>query len=112
MSITLTTQEAKVLALVQQGASNKQIAKYLNLAESTVKLHMGKLLKKHCAHNRFQLAAFTRNNPNSAILTSVLPPVEESPVGWVKRVGNNVKGVVFTPRPPDDTWQAIYVKKD
>jgi DNA-binding CsgD family transcriptional regulator len=109
MSVELTPQQARVLAIVQQGASNKQIAKHLNVTEATVKLHIGKLLKKYCAHNRFQLALFTRTNPNSPL---ALPLLQAKPVGWVKRTKNDVRGVVFTSRPPDETWEAIYVKKD
>jgi DNA-binding NarL/FixJ family response regulator len=58
----LTIRQAQVLQLVQErGASNKSIAKILNLSESTVKLHMGAILKKYGLRNRTQLALFSRN---------------------------------------------------
>ena len=59
--ITLTVRQAQVLQLIQErGASNKIIAKMLNLSESTVKLHVGAILKKYGAKNRTQLAVFSR----------------------------------------------------
>jgi DNA-binding NarL/FixJ family response regulator len=58
----LTVRQAQVLQLVQErGASNKAIAKLLNLSESTVKLHMGAILKKYGVQNRTQLALFSKN---------------------------------------------------
>ena len=58
----LTIRQAQVLQLVQErGASNKTIAKILNLSESTVKLHMGAILKKYGLRNRTQLALFSKN---------------------------------------------------
>lgn len=61
-SITLTVRQAQVLQIVQErGASNKTIAKMLGLSESTVKLHMGAILKKYGVKNRTQLALFSKN---------------------------------------------------
>jgi two-component system nitrate/nitrite response regulator NarL len=59
--ISLTVRQAQVLQLVQtRGASNKAIAKMLGLTESTVKLHMGAILKKFGVRNRTQLAVFSQ----------------------------------------------------
>jgi len=59
--ITLTVRQAQVLQIVQErGASNKIIARMLGLSESTVKLHMGAILKKYGVKNRTQLALFSR----------------------------------------------------
>jgi DNA-binding CsgD family transcriptional regulator len=59
-TITLTVRQAQVLQLVQtRGASNKTIARMLGLTESTVKLHMGAILKKYGVKNRTQLAVFS-----------------------------------------------------
>lgn len=60
-TITLTVRQAQVLQLVQnRGASNKTIAKMLGVSESTVKLHMGAILKKYGVKNRTQLAVFSK----------------------------------------------------
>lgn len=59
-SISLTPREQQVLSLIRErGASNKIIAKMLNISESTVKLHIGKVLKKYGVKNRTQLAVFS-----------------------------------------------------
>lgn len=61
-SITLTFRQAQVLQLIKdRGASNKVIAKMLGISESTVKLHIGAILKKYGAKNRTQLAVFSNN---------------------------------------------------
>lgn len=60
--ISLTPREQQVLSLIRErGASNKIIAKMLNISESTVKLHIGKVLKKYGVKNRTQLAVFTKS---------------------------------------------------
>ena len=43
---TLSTREREVLALVSSGLMNKQIAAELGLAEITVKIHRGRIMKK------------------------------------------------------------------
>ena len=43
---TLTSREREVLALVASGLMNKQIAAELGLAEITVKIHRGHIMKK------------------------------------------------------------------
>jgi DNA-binding NarL/FixJ family response regulator len=57
----LTTRQQQVLDLVtRQGASNKVIARTLDISESTVKLHMTAILKKNGARNRTQLVVFSK----------------------------------------------------
>lgn len=59
--IDLTIRQSQVLHLVQDiGASNKTIAKILGITESTVKLHIGSILKKYGVKNRTQLAIFSK----------------------------------------------------
>lgn len=59
--IHLTTRQQQILDLIKErGASNKTIAKTLNIAESTVKLHVGIVLKKYGVKNRTQLALFSK----------------------------------------------------
>ena len=43
---TLSTREREVLALVSSGLMNKQVAAELGLAEITVKIHRGRIMKK------------------------------------------------------------------
>ena len=52
----LTARQAEVLALLQQGLSNKVIASRLGLAEGTVKNHVSALLRLLKARNRTQAA--------------------------------------------------------
>jgi len=48
---TLSTREREVLALVSSGLMNKQIAAELGLAEITVKIHRGHIMKKMAARS-------------------------------------------------------------
>lgn len=58
-SIELTDRQEEVLNLIlTRGASNKIIARTLNITESTVKLHISSILKKYGVKNRTQLAVF------------------------------------------------------
>jgi DNA-binding NarL/FixJ family response regulator len=67
-AILLTARQSQVLQLVQdRGASNKTIAKMLNLSESTVKLHMGAIFKKYGVKSRTQLAVFARGQLTSTV---------------------------------------------
>jgi len=52
----LTCREAEVLALIQEGKPNKVIAFELKIRESTVKVHVGHLMRKLNVSNRTQLA--------------------------------------------------------
>ena len=59
--IVLTTRQRQILSLIQErGASNKAIAKILQISESTVKLHITHILKKYGVKNRTQLALFSK----------------------------------------------------
>ena len=60
--INLTHRQQQIVDLiVNKGASNKLIARMLNISESTVKLHMTQILKKHGLTNRTQLALFSKS---------------------------------------------------
>ncbi len=48
----LTPRERKVLDLLAQGMSNKTIAYRLSLSESTVKVHVHRIISKFKVHNR------------------------------------------------------------
>jgi DNA-binding NarL/FixJ family response regulator len=59
--ISLTPRQSQILTLIQErGASNKAIARTLDIAESTVKLHITQVLKKFGVKNRTQLALFAK----------------------------------------------------
>jgi DNA-binding NarL/FixJ family response regulator len=55
--IVLTARQQEVYNLIaERGLSNKQIARVLNIAESTVKIHVSAVMKSYCVRNRTQLA--------------------------------------------------------
>lgn len=54
----LTPQERRILALISQGRTNRQIAAEINLAEKTVKNHVSRLLAKLGMARRSEAAAF------------------------------------------------------
>ncbi|MEX6227056.1 two-component system response regulator NarL, partial [Providencia hangzhouensis] len=53
---SLTPREADILELISQGLSNKMIARKLDIAESTVKVHVKHLLKKLNLKSRVEAA--------------------------------------------------------
>jgi DNA-binding NarL/FixJ family response regulator len=58
--IELTPRQEEILTLIRErGCSNKVISKILNISESTVKLHVGAVLKKYNLKTRTQLAIFS-----------------------------------------------------
>jgi two-component system nitrate/nitrite response regulator NarL len=52
----LTSREAEVMALVEQGLMNKQIARRLGISRSTVKNHVHRILQKEAVFSRGDLA--------------------------------------------------------
>jgi DNA-binding NarL/FixJ family response regulator len=53
----LTIRQQEVFDLIaKRGLSNKQIARVLNISESTVKIHVSAVMKNLCVRNRTQLA--------------------------------------------------------
>ena len=54
----LTAREREILSMVAQGASNKEIGRDLNLAESTVKIHVRHILRKLNLAGRVQAAVY------------------------------------------------------
>ena len=56
----LTHRQSAVLTLVAQGLTYKEVGARLNLAERTVKFHMGKILERLHVRNRAQAIAYAR----------------------------------------------------
>jgi two-component system nitrate/nitrite response regulator NarL len=54
----LTQREREILVLLSRGSSNKKIARTLDLAESTVKIHIQSILKKLGVVSRVQAAVY------------------------------------------------------
>lgn len=61
INLQLTPRQEQIVTLIKdRGASNKIIAKTLNITESTVKLHVTHIFKKYGVRNRTQLAVFLK----------------------------------------------------
>ena len=54
----LSPREREILTFLTRGASNKEIARTLDLAESTVKIHVQNILKKLNLLSRVQAAVY------------------------------------------------------
>lgn len=72
----LSAREMQVLSLVASAASNKRIARELDLSVHTVKRHMARIMTKLRAESRAQAAACYRAMHPEAPATEV-SPVEE-----------------------------------
>ena len=57
-----TPREQEILALLATGASNKELARSLSMAEETAKVHMKTLLRKLGVSNRTQVAIYAYEN--------------------------------------------------
>lgn len=67
--IALTTREGQILKLISKGLSNKHIARKLDIAEGTVKVHVKNLLKKLNLRSRVEAAVWVIENKNQSLLT-------------------------------------------
>jgi DNA-binding NarL/FixJ family response regulator len=56
----LSDKEEKVLSLITEGLSNRQIAQAMSLAEGTIKNYVSRVMDKLHANTRTELAAMTR----------------------------------------------------
>ena len=54
----LTPREREIIVMLARGASNKEIARLLDLAESTVKIHVQGILRKLNLASRVQAAVY------------------------------------------------------
>jgi two-component system, NarL family, nitrate/nitrite response regulator NarL len=63
---SLSTQERRILNCLVEGDSNKVIARKIDIAEATVKVHVKAILRKIQVHNRTQAAIWAmQNTPDS-----------------------------------------------
>jgi len=63
---SLTPSEQRVLDLLREGRPNKVIARELKIEETTVKVHVGRILKKLNAANRTQAALVAQDMADGA----------------------------------------------
>ena len=61
VSTDFSDKEVEVLKELVTGATNKEIAKKLNMGESTVKMHITSMLQKSGFHSRLELALMARH---------------------------------------------------
>ncbi len=64
-SVVPSSREWEILRCLSSGKSNKAIARELNIAETTVKVHIKSLLRKLSVSNRTQAAIWALNNGDS-----------------------------------------------
>lgn len=58
----LTAREREIVQCLAKGESNKEIARHLDVAESTVKIHVQNILKKLNLNSRVQVAVYAVEN--------------------------------------------------
>jgi two-component system nitrate/nitrite response regulator NarL len=58
----LSPREQEILSLVAAGSSNKEVARALGVAESTVKIHVQHILRKLGLSSRVQAAVYAAEN--------------------------------------------------
>jgi DNA-binding NarL/FixJ family response regulator len=61
-SPTLSGREKSILPCLINGDSNKTIAQKIRISEAAVKVHIKRILRKICVHNRTQAAIWAMNN--------------------------------------------------
>ena len=96
----LSPREASVLTLVKRGESNKQIARHLEIAEATVKVHVKSILRKLAARNRTEAATSPGSWPEERE-RSASQARPTATVGIANQVGSNSLGRVASSAPAD-----------
>jgi DNA-binding NarL/FixJ family response regulator len=61
--MNITPKEREVLALVQEGLTNEQIANRLEMAEATAKVHVRSLIRATGVENRYKLILYKETPP-------------------------------------------------
>jgi DNA-binding NarL/FixJ family response regulator len=70
----LSPRERSILNFLIEGDSNKSIARKIDIAEATVKVHVKAILRKIRVHNRTQAAIWGMNNGSLALATTTNSP--------------------------------------
>ncbi len=60
---SLSPREREILAHISRGASNKEVARELGIAEATVKIHVQHILRKLSLNSRVQAAVYSAGRP-------------------------------------------------
>lgn len=60
----LSAREREVMLLIVEGLSNKEIARQLNMSESTVKAHLHSIYRRLAINNRTTLAVLVAQQRN------------------------------------------------
>ncbi len=76
---TLSGRENQILECLVNGLPNKLIARQLNMAEATVKVHLKALLRKLKARNRTQAAIWAIRSRTTAARTALPDAVDAIP---------------------------------
>ena len=107
----LSPREKMILRCIIEGDSNKCIARKIDIAEATVKVHVKAILRKIRVHNRTQAAIWGMNNASQTQLekNSCTPSISD----MSKRFGNPVKAIsqmtqIEPPAPPDTANREAY----
>jgi DNA-binding CsgD family transcriptional regulator len=112
VTIKLTKRQQQIFDLIKEGRSNKDIAKWLKVSESSVKLHVGGILKKYGARNRRQLMLSGLKGIAPENIPEPMLPEDVQPCGWIHMHGGKVVGIMFTKKRPKSGWQPLYTKKE
>jgi DNA-binding NarL/FixJ family response regulator len=84
----LSAREKSILRCLVEGESNKCIARKMDIAEATVKVHVKAILRKIGVQNRTQAAIWGINNG------SLAPPASDSPPSPISEVNKRLPGPV------------------
>jgi DNA-binding NarL/FixJ family response regulator len=92
-----STREKFILKCLIEGDSNKAIARKINVADATVKVHVKAILRKIRVHNRTQAAIWAMSNDLSIVTTGNGPstpakPSDHLPVNATARLGSSANG--------------------
>jgi two-component system nitrate/nitrite response regulator NarL len=107
----LSPREKMILRCIIEGDSNKCIARKIDIAEATVKVHVKAILRKIRVHNRTQAAIWGINNGSQTQLeeNGCTPSIPD----MGKRFTNPVKAIsqmtqIEPPAPPDTANREAY----
>ena len=86
----LSNRQETILELLGQGASNKHIARQLNIAEATVKVHVKGVYRKIGVNNRTQAALWARDHVRPNDQSKPQLPVSSPTAGDTDRISEKM----------------------